>query len=582
MKVDLGEDFLRNQTARAIIIAVHFLAFTAFVLSLLAVQTSPVEPMGYFSFELLVPFVFWLALVTLAVTSVLSIESEHRLVLPIILTTMIAVRLPLFAMFKLPYGPDSYAYMAIIQQWYTTGIINFSLDPRVQYWPVTFLLLYAIRQLGIDELLIWSLGTLIVYCANGVLLYLVLRRLVGGKSAKYGILLISLAPTFNFYYFQIMAPQLIASSIFLAAILVLFAYERKPSIWRLAVFVALFGILLFTHHLTALLLAGYVFIVFLERPFARLLHRLTSVPLVPWNSTWNRNMLLLVGTGMILSWISYMATVARAVSQEFFGTFIAIFAGKISTYIPNGSGARYTIATYAFNLSSLFVYRYRLIPLAISLLIFFGLALRETQLNLSSLVISPGKLRSVTAIICVGFLILVSLVALHGLFLEVPRLFDLLVVFLGVVVGDWFVTPNRKRLTRILAASTLVGIMILSTTIGIAVQTSEFVYYPAERDAVLFVSTTYPNSTIYTDQRLVTFVTFFAPSMEVKLIPQSLFGMQPNQTLYPALVLISHHSIVYNQYRSLYPQSPEQVLQFLQNYAKIVYAEDGVFVYYLG
>lgn len=537
--------------------------------------------MGYFSFELLVPSISWLALVILAVTSVLSIESEHRLVLPVILTTMLAVRLPLFAIFKLPYAPDSYAYMAIIQTWHTTGMINLSLDPRVQYWPATFLLLYAIRQVGINELLIWSLGTLTAYFANGLLLYLVLRKLVCEKAAKYALLFVSLAPTFNFYYYQIMAPQLIASSMFLAGMLALFAYERNPSRWKLAALATLFGILLFTHHLTGLLLAAYVFIVLLERPFARFLCRLTNMPAVPSDCACNRNTLLLVGIGMILSWIIYMGTVARSVSQEFLGTFFAIFGGKISTYIPNSSAANYTIETYAFNFSSLFVYGYRLIPLGISLLLFFGLAAKATHFNLSSLLTSTAKLRCVTAVTCIGFLILVSIVVLHGLFLEVPRLFDLMVLFSGVVVGDWFITPNRKQLNRILTASILVGIIIVSTTIGIAVQTSEFAYYSAERDAILFVTATYPNSTVYTDQRLLSFVTFFAPSIEVKLIPHSLLGMLPNQTLIPSLVMISDHSIAYSQYRPLFQQSPEVVLIFLQNYGRIVYAKDGVYLYYL-
>jgi hypothetical protein len=292
-------------------------------------------------------------------------------------------------------------------------------------------------------------------------------------------------------------------------------------------------------------------------------------------------MLLIVGTGMILSWVSYMATVARPLSQEFFGTFIAIFGEKISTYIPNGPAANYTIETYAFNLNSLSLYGYRLIPLGISILLFFGLATKMTQRNLSSLAKSPAKLRSITAITCIGSLILLSLVVLHGLFLEVPRLFDLLVLFTGFVVGDWFITPNRKQLNRILTASILVGIMIVSTTIGIAVQSSEFVYYPSEKNAVLYVTATYPNSTLYTDQRLATFAAFFAPSIDVKLIPQSLLGMRPNQTISHILVLISYHSIVYNQYRPLFPQSPEQVMQFLQNYGKMVYGQDGVFVYYL-
>jgi len=571
------EELLHIPLVKATIAAVHFLIFTVLMICLLSVQPSPVEPMGYFSFELVTPFAFWSMLVALAITSVLSIESDHHLVFPAIVVTMFAMRLPLFAMFKLPYNPDSYVYMGFIQKWHAAGTIDLSVDWRVQFWPIFFLLLYAFRQFGVGELVLWSLGTLALYGVNALLLYLVLRRFVNKKTAKYALLAISLAPTFNFYYYQIMAPQLLASSIFLAALLALFAYERRPTKKRLFLFVSLFGFLLLTHHLTALLLVGYVFMLLVENPLARLLRKFGIISLVHANSIGDGGKLIVLGAGMFLSWIGYLTTVAQDFARPFSSILVATLTRKTSTY----DWGACTVETYAFNISSMFLYGFRVLPLVVSALVLLALWIRETQKTVCSAVLPPEKLRALAATLSFGLLMLVSIILLNGLFLEVPRLFDLAVLFSSTLLATWFISPKRSQFTRIMRGSFLLAIMIISSCLGIAVQSSQFVYYPEEKEAILFASRTYPTATLYTDERLLSFARFFAPNVNVRAIPPTLSSMLSNQTFMPILVLMSYHSIEYDRYRPLFGHPPSEVLQFVLSNSRIVYSYQGVTLYYL-
>jgi len=576
------EELLHIPIVKVAIATVHFLIFVGLLITLLFVQPSPVEPLGYFSFELVAPFVFWPMLVALATTSILLVESDHPLAFPAIVITMLATRLPLLVMFRLPCHPDSYFYMSFIQEWHATGTIDLSVDQRVQFWPVSFLLLYAFRQFGVSELVLWSLGTLAIYGVNALLLYLVLRRFVNEKTTKYGLLVISLAPTFNFYYYETMGPQLLASSIFLAAVLALFAYERHPTKRRLSLFIGLFALLLFTHHLTALLLTSYVFMLLLEDPLALLLRKLRISSSVYPNSIGDRWKLLLLGAGMFLSWVGYLATIARDFALYFLSIMVAVITGKTSTYTYTSTSSKiYALGTYAFNITSLFVYGFRLLPLIVSAILLFVLWIRETQKTLSFSVLSPEKLRALAATLSFGFLMLVSIVLLRGLFLEVPRLFDLVVLFSSILSATWFISAKRSQFTHILRGSFLLAIMIISSSLGMAVHASEFVYYQQEKEAILFVQGTYPTAKLYTDERLLAFARFFAPNADVRAIPPTLSVMLPNQTFKPTLVLVSYHSIVYDQYRPVFGHPPLQVLEFVQSKGRIVYSNNGITVYYL-
>ncbi len=580
--VNSRERLPRFSVMNTTIAITHFAIFIGIVVLLVSVQPSPLDTMGYFSFEKLAPFAFWMMLFALVTTSVLSIESNHSLVFPAIVVTMLAMRLPLFLMFRLPYNPDSYVYMGFIREWHAAGTIDLSVDQRAQFWPVFFVLLYAIRELGVSELVLWSLGTLVAYSINALLLYLVLRRFGNDKTAKYALLLVSLAPTLNFYYYQIMAPQLLASTIFLGALLALFAYERQPSNGRLALFIGLFALLLLSHHATSLLLTGYVFMLLLEAPLAKMLERLRIISFVSRKSTDFRRKLVPLGIGMGLGWIGYLTFIAQEFTGRFLNILIAVLTGKTSTYSSGETSGIYSIETYAFNLSSLFVYGFRLLPLVISAVILLILWVRETIGAVRSETVSLEKLRALTATLFFGSLMLVSIIVLNGLFLEVSRLFDIVVLFSSVLSATWFVSSKRLQFNPVLKGSFLLGIVIVSSTLGMAVQSSEFVYYKEEKEAVLFLSVNYPTATLYTDERLLGFAKFFGPNIDVRAIPPDLNLMLQNRTLVPIIVLMSYHSIAYNRYRPLFGHPPLEVIQFILNNGEMIYSNSGITVYHLG
>jgi hypothetical protein len=363
------------------IIAVHLLAFSGFVISLLLINPSPAEQMGYFSFELMLPFASWPILVVLVASSVLLIELRDRFALPAIVLTMLAMRLPLLLMFKLPYEPDSYTYMSFIQQWHTTGKVDLTIDARAQFWPVMFLLLYAFRVVGVSEIILWTLGPPFIYMINAILIVLLLRRFLNPRLAEYALLLISLTPTFNFYYYQILAPQLVASTLFLAALIALFDYEQRPTFMRLTIFIGTFVALLFTHHLTSLLLAAYTSVLFFERPLSRFFARLFDVQLHVSKSSLSQTRLGVLGVGTFSIWVVYLIVVARDVSGRFASVLIGVLTGKTSTY---PSPPSYSIGVYAFNLGSVFVYGFRLLPIALGTLLIVLLSIGGMRKILSS------------------------------------------------------------------------------------------------------------------------------------------------------------------------------------------------------
>lgn len=558
----------------------HYLIFTVLVITLVAVQPLPNEPMGYFSFEQVVSPAYWLMLGTLVLTSIFLTERRSPLALPAIVTVVLAMRLPLFLMFKLPYNPDSYTYMGIIKHWQTIGAIDLATDLRTQFWPVSFLLLFAFRQLGIHELVLWSWGVVVLYALNALLLYLVLRTFIGRKEANYALLIVSIAPTFNFYYYLIMAPQLMASSLFLIGLLVLFAYENRATKARFCALVGLFAVLLFTHHLTALLFVLYVIAVSLERPIARTLDAKLGLK-VPLNFTSNGRNLIILATIMMAAWLSYLAIVAKSFTQRFLTVLFAVISGSTTTYSLNETPDTYSIATYAFNLNTVFVYGFRLIPLALSILLLGVLWFREAGGMIHSRTLSRKELRALTSTVFFGLLILLSLALLRGLFLEVPRLFDLAMLFSAGTATYWFVSRKRAHYRNLLTGATLLAIVAVSSSLGIAVQSSQFVYYPQEQQAVIFVSTTYPNATLYTDERLITFARYFAPTLDVRAFPNQPSNMLTNQTYHHILVLISYHSISYDRYRPVFVAPLSLVLQFASTHGRIVYSDSGVSVYYI-
>ncbi len=572
---------LSSPITRVMLPTVHFLIFVMIVITLLFVEPSPTKTMGYFSFEQLAPLTFWLLLVALTATSVLTIESHNAIALPAIIATMLAMRLPLFLMFKLPYNPDSYLYMNFIKEWALTGVIDLSVDQRVQFWPVSFLLLFAFRQIGVGELTLWSVGTLSLYSINAALIYLVLKRFLNDKVSKYALLVISIAPTLNFYYYQIMAPQLIGSTLFLLAILVLSAYQKRGEKRKLGLFIAIFALLLFTHHATALLLSLYVFVLLIQGPLASLLAKfriLTEHHTLPVD---NRSTLALLGLAMVMGWATYLATVAQQFTRRFWSTIIAVLAGRTSTYNFEETCGSYSIECYAFNLSSFPVYGMRLAPLIVSASVLLALWIRQTPKELRSKSVRREKLGALTVALSFGFLMLISLLLLKGLFLEVPRLFDLVVLFSSVLSASWFISQKGSQLLCIGKASLLLGTMIVASTLGIAVQSSQFVYYEAEKEAILFVSRTYPTASLFTDERLFTFAKFFARNIDVKPIPLELSGMLPDGKITTSVVLISHHSLLYDRYRPVFGHPPLEVLQFVLSHGRIIYSDNGITSYYL-
>ncbi len=570
----------RIPSIKEALVLAHFLLFVGLSISLFSVRPSPIEPLGYFSFELIAPLVYWPMLVALTIISVILVELDHILALPVIIVTMLAMRLPLLLMFKLPYHPDSYTYMGLIQAWRTTGEINLSLDLRSQYWPVAFLFLLALTKLGFSEIQLFTVGPIVTYCINALLIFLLLRRFLKGKTADYALLLISLAPTFNFYYYQVMSPQLIASTLFLGALVVLFAYESQTRISTLAVFACLFVLLLFTHHLTSLLLAVSPLVLVLGRILSRLSEGSRTLSLNSSRSNLSTRKLVSLTAGMLTVWIAYLVLAARDFTWRFVTILIGVLSGTPSTYSGRTvTGELYSIGLYAFNFDSVFVYGWRLLPLVVSGLLILLVAVMTIAKIVRSRKFSRGKLTVLAAIVWFAFLILVSIGLLKGLFLEVPRLFDLLILFASVLVADWFLHPHPQRLSIILRGASLLSLLIVSSTLGMAIHATEFVYYAQERDAVIFVASNYHGAHLYTDERMLYFAEFFAPNLHVTNIPLNLSTMLSNRTTMPVLILISYHSVVYDRYRPVFGHPPTEVLQFVEENGRVVYSNYGISVY---
>jgi len=574
------ERFTRIPLIKQALVLTHLLLFVGISISLFSVNPSPIQPLGYFSFELMAPPIYWPILVALTAISVIMIELDRVLALPLIIVTMIAMRFPLLLMFKLPYLPDSYTYMGLIQTWGVSGKINLSIDLRSKYWPVAFLFLFALRQIGFNEIQLFTLGPIVMYCINAFLIFLLLRRFLSAKRADYALLLISLAPTFNFYYYQIMSPQLIASTIFLGALLLFFSYVRRPMTSTLLAFACLFALLLFTHHLTSLLVAIFPLILVLSRVLHRALEYTRALSSDYRGSSVSLTKLVVLSAGMIAAWIAYLALAAQDFVWRFLTVLIGLLSGKPSTYpVTAVSGEIYSIGSYAFNFDSVYIYGWRLIPLIISGLLIMSITIITIPKIMRSRELLHKRLPALAAITCFAILILVSLGLLKGLFLEVPRLFDLLVLFTGILATDWFVNPNRRRFSKILIASSLLALICVASTIGMDVHASEFVYYTQERDAVIFIGSSYHAGHLYTDERLLAFAEFYAPNLEVSNIPLDLSNMLANRTTMPVLILISYHSIAYDRYRPVFGHPPAEVLQFVEANGRVVYSNDGISVY---
>jgi hypothetical protein len=128
----------------------------------------------------------------------------------------------------------------------------------------------------------------------------------------------------------------------------------------------------------------------------------------------------------------------------------------------------------------------------------------------------------------------------------------------------------------------MIAIIMVASTIGIAVHTSEFVYYSQEREATAFIFKTYPTAIVFTDERLLPFVKFFVPTMSVREIPIKLSDMLHNRPSLPSLVLISQHSIDYDLYRPVFATPPSKILTFVLANGYLVYSNEGINAYELG
>jgi hypothetical protein len=590
----VAEPILHLPLVRDSLALAHFAILASFGISLLAINPTPLDAMGYFSYELLVPIICWFLLVGSIATSVLMIESDHALAFPAIVGVVLAARAPLFLMFKLPYNPDSYFYMNIIRYWHQSGVINLTVDVRAQYWPVSYLLLYGFREIGISELTLWSAGTLTLYAVNALLAYLLLRTYVSEKASRYALLLIAVAPTFNFYFYTIMAPQLIASTFFLGGLLALSAYERQQRKRHLLLSVGLFVVLLFTHHLTALLLAGYALILAVEKPFARLLEFAGIKSAETVSPRWHWWKPFVLGIGMMSAFVGFLATIAQGFFTRYFPIMLAVLTGRSSTYadVPAqgstqtvsgasaGASAQgiYTISNYTFSFDSIYVYGFRLMPLLIGSVIFFSLWAWQLKNKSQDHSLSPEDIRSTVLTATLGVLIIFSLIVLKGLFLEVSRLWDMSVLFASAVLGSWFVRPQAKKRAHFAKVWIVLSLLVITSVVGIAVQTSEYVYYQDERQAVLFSATHCGGSVLYTDERLFPFAMYWAPGLVVRLIPPNLLTMTEAQSQ-QVIVLISSHSILYDQYRSLFGHPPGEVAQFVENRGVLIFEQNGVYIY---
>ncbi|MGA8905917.1 MAG: hypothetical protein WB661_13025 [Candidatus Bathyarchaeia archaeon] len=578
--VAISNTRMHSQSAifRRIVAITPMITFALIVASLLAVTPEPNVALGYFSFEFLAPWTYWVLLLALGASTVFLIQMNHRLAFFGIVLTMLAMRLPLLLMFKLPNGPDSYTYMNIIQQWNAAGRIDLTIDSRAQFWPVSFLLLYALTKLGLGEINLWLAALPVLYFTNLLLASILLKRLTSKKIAEYATLLVCVAPTFNFYFYEIVAPQLFGATLFLLGLIIIFEYEKRRVVSRILAFIAVFVVLLFTHHLTSLLLAAYVFMLAVGEMLAKHLKKRLATPKGPIAGFKH---LLPLSFGMILAWFIYFFGVSQVISHRFLGVLISVLQGNPSSY-PLGEGpGPYFIGTYAFSVNSLSVYNYRLIPLGIAGLLVLAVWFVQTKKIVLSHRFDRANLRIFASTGFFAFLMIVSFTLLNGLFLEIPRLFDVVVLFASVPIAGWFVNSQKVKSINSAKVLSLVLIVMVASTLGMGVHSSEFVYYTQERDAILFVTKLYPHAVLYTDERLVAFAGYFAPTFVVREIPLTLTDMLPNRTSPTVLVLISYHSLAYNSYRPVYIDAPSEILHFVETGGTVVYSNQGIEVYTL-
>jgi hypothetical protein len=247
-------------------------------------------------------------------------------------------------------------------------------------------------------------------------------------------------------------------------------------------FIAIFVVLLFTHHLTSLLLAACVFVLAVEDALAKRLTKRLATSKSPIKAFHQRHLLLL-SFGMILVWFTYFFGVSQVPSHRLLDILFAVLQGRTSTYpILEQSVGPYSIETYAFNVGSLPVYNYRLVPLGIAVLIPAVLWFVQLKKIVISRKLDHATLRILAPTFFFAFLMIVSFTLLNGLFLEIPRLFDVIVLFSSVAIAVWFVKPRRVKSMNFAKALSLVLIVMVASTLGMAVHSSEFVYYAQERD----------------------------------------------------------------------------------------------------
>jgi hypothetical protein len=290
---------------------------------------------------------------------------------------------------------------------------------------------------------------------------------------------------------------------------------------------------------------------------------------------------------MIASWFIYFFGVSSTISHGFSRILLDVLQGTTTTYqsesyfIEKDFFNLTLLKKFAFNADSLAIYNYRLIPLGISILVFGALWFLQLRRTLLFQKFDKSTLRTVISTFFFALVAIFSFIVLKGLFLEVPRLFDVFVVFASISIAGWFTRTEHLKRTEFLKAMSLILLVIITSTLGIAVHSSEFVYYPQERDAILFVSRGFDHPVLYTDERLLAFAGYFAPSISVREIPAALSDMLPNQTFPTVLLLISNHSLAYNSYRAVFVDPPHDILSFVESNGAIVYSNQGVNVYYL-
>jgi len=527
--------------------------------------------LGYFSFENAAPSIYWVLLVVSTILCYLTVTycDNDKLILSSLAVMVLIIRAPIFFLFGLPAGFDTYAYTKVAELWRRNGIAPTD-DPRTA-WPVSYLLLYVLTFVGINPVDSAHFLPLLFYVLNTITIYAVSRVLFSSKVAALASFIIVLTPVFNLYYYSTYTAQLVASSFLLLALYSLFHYHRTRRRRYLVGFFVLVVILILSHHFSSLLLAW--------------------IMIAPWFLQHVRLILEKTGiqipTTVSLSKHAKMGVGIAIVSMGYFQLMASKLLARYLTSVGRSElPSDMLLYKYPFSIQSMVVYGPRALPIQIPFTLFAALAALWYITVRNKRKLSWQETFNYSICVTSIALVIVSMVILQGLFIEIPRLIDSIVLFGAPLIATAIIEFQGKL--KQFKTIIVLGLILTAplTSLGVAVHDIQFTYHQEELEAILLVRESYLSATVFTDERLVHFTAYFAPELVIKILPSTIqeLGVLADierQERRNVFVLISPHSIYYNSYRQTFHGSPDQLLQFLNSCGEITYERNGVALYKL-